>query len=380
MTASLPPTVPFFPPALFEADRSALIGLVREVGLDPEQRFILGRRTAAFEDLMREDLGAADVVACSSGTSGLSLVLRAMDVGPGDEVLVPAFGCAPLAASVVDVGATPVFADIRPDTMTMDPDEAERLVTERTKAVMPAHMFSVMADMPRFAELARRHGLRLLEDSAVAQGGVLRGVPAGLWGEAGLYSFVQVKTCGMPGEGGAIVTRDPALGEKVRMLRNHGQYAGRRFVHHAVGLNSRFDEIQAAFQTYRHSGFPARLARRAEIAAYYTERFTPLAGRGVVPPPPDRDGRCFYVYTVLAEDREALGAHLAEWGVATHVYYPCPLPAHRAFAPYAPPRVRWPRAEQAARRHLALPVHHLLTDAQVEHVADLVCAFATERG
>ncbi|MFF7733739.1 DegT/DnrJ/EryC1/StrS family aminotransferase [Streptomyces sp. NPDC007984] len=380
MSAPLPPAVPFFPPALFEADRSALIGLVREVGLDPEQRFILGRRTAAFEDLLREDLGAADVIACSSGTSALSLVLRAMDVGPGDEVIVPAFGCAPLAASVAGVGATPVFADIRPDTMTMDPGEAERLVTERTKAVMPAHMFSVMADMPRFAELARRHGLRLLEDSAVAQGGVLRGVPAGLWGDAGLYSFVQVKTCGMPGEGGVVVTRDPALGEKVRMLRNHGQYAGRRFVHHAVGLNSRFDEIQAAFQTYRYPGFPARLARRAEIAAYYTERFTPLADRGVAPPPPGPDGRCFYVYTVLAEDRDALGAHLAEAGVATHVYYPHPLPAHRAFAPYAPPGARWPHAEQAARRHLALPVHHLLTEAQVEHVADLVCAFADERG
>lgn len=379
MTVSLPPAVPFFPPALFEADRAALIGLVREVGLDPEQRFILGRRTAAFEDLLREDLGAADVVACSSGTSALSLVLRALDVGPGDEVIVPAFGCAPQAASVAGTGATPVFADIRPGTMTMDPDHAERLVTARTKAVMPAHMFSVMADMPRFVELARRHGLRLVEDSAVAQGGVLRGVPAGLWGEAGVYSFVQVKTCGMPGEGGVVVTRDAELGEKVRMLRNHGQVAGRRFVHHAIGLNSRFDEIQAAFQTHRYRGFPGRLARRAEIAAYYTERFTPLAGRGVVPPPSDRDGRCFYVYTVLASDRDALGAHLAEQGVASHVYYPRPLPAHGAFAPYAPPGARWPRAEQAARRHLALPVHHLLSDTQVEHVADLVCAFATER-
>ncbi|MFF9208346.1 MULTISPECIES: DegT/DnrJ/EryC1/StrS family aminotransferase [unclassified Streptomyces] len=377
MTAPPAPAVPFFPPALFEADRTALLALLREVGLDPEQRFILGRRTAAFEDLLREDLGAADVVACSSGTSALSLVLRAMDIGPGDEVIVPAFGCAPLAASVTGTGATPVFADIRPDTMTMDPDEADRLVTGRTKAVMPAHMFSVMADMPRFTELARRRGLRLPEDSAVAQGGVLRGVPAGLWGEAGVYSFVQVKTCGMPGEGGVVVTRDAALGERIRMLRNHGQYAGRRFVHHAVGLNSRFDEIQAAFQTHRYAGFPERLARRARIAAYYTERFTPLAGHGVVPPPPGQDGRCFYVYTVLADDREALGAHLAAHGVATHVYYPRPLPAHPAFAPYAPPGARWPHAEQAARRHLALPVHHLLTDAQVEHVADLVCAFAT---
>ncbi|TWV55742.1 DegT/DnrJ/EryC1/StrS family aminotransferase, partial [Streptomyces misionensis] len=319
MTAAPPTAVPFFPPDLFEADRTALIALVREVGLDPEQRFILGARTAAFEELMRADLGAADVVACSSGTSALFLVLRAMDIGPGDEVIVPAFGCAPLASAVVDAGATPVFADIRPDTMTMDPDAAERLVTGRTKAVMPAHMFSVMADMPRFTELARRHGLRLPEDSAVAQGGVLRGVRAGLWGEAGVYSFVQVKTCGMPGEGGVVVTRDPALGERVRTLRNHGQHAGRRFVHHTIGVNSRFDEIQAAFQTHRYAGFPARLARRAEIAAYYTERFTPLADRGVTPPPPDPDGRCFYVYTVLADAREALAAHLAAHGVASHV-------------------------------------------------------------
>ncbi|MFJ4801825.1 DegT/DnrJ/EryC1/StrS family aminotransferase [Streptomyces murinus] len=380
MTTTPATAVPFFPPALFEADRAELIGLVREVGLDPEQRFILGARTAAFEELLRADLGAADVVACSSGTSALSLVLRAMDIGPGDEVIVPAFGCAPLASSVVAVGAVPVFADIRPDTMTMDPDAAQRLVTERTRAVMPAHMFSVMADMPRFAELARRHGLRLLEDSAVAQGGVLRGVPAGLWGEAGVYSFVQVKTCGMPGEGGVVITRDPALGERVRMLRNHGQRPGRRFVHHAVGVNSRFDEIQAAFQTHRYAGFPARLARRAEIAAYYTERFTPLADRGVTPPPPDRDGRCFYVYTVLADARDALAAHLAEHGVASHVYYPSPLPAHPAFAPYAPPDARWPAAAQASRRHLSLPVHHLLTDAQVRQVADLVCAFATTHG
>ncbi|MFH8934049.1 DegT/DnrJ/EryC1/StrS family aminotransferase [Streptomyces griseosporeus] len=376
MTVAPDFAVPFFPPGLFDADRAALLGIVREVGLDPEQRFILGRRTAAFEAMLRADLEAADVVACSSGTSALSLVLRALDIGPSDEVIVPAFGCAPLAASVIGTGATPVFADIRPDTLTMDPDHAGRLVTPRTRAVMPAHMFSVMADMPRFTELARRHGIRLVEDSAVAQGGVLRGVPAGLWGEAGVYSFVQVKTFGMPGEGGVVVTRDAEVGAKVRLLRNHGQPPGQRFLHQVIGINSRFDEIQAAFQTHRYAEFPARLERRAQIAAYYTERFAPLADRGIVPPPPDRDGRCFYVYTVLASDRDALAAHLAESGIATHVYYPHPLPAHRAFAAYAPPGARWPRAEEAARRHLALPVHHLLTDTQVEHVADRVCAFA----
>lgn len=369
-------TIPFFPPHLFEADRHELLGLVREVATDPRQRFILGERTALFEETLRTTLGAADVVLCGSGTSALELVLTAMDIGPADEVVVPAFGCAPLAASVANVGAAPVFADIQPHTMVADPTEVERCITPRTKALMPAHMFSLMADMPRFRELAHLHGVRLIEDSAVAQGAVLDDTPAGLWGEAGVYSFVQVKSCGMPGEGGAVVTRDAALGRRIRMLRNHGQDDTQRFLHNEVGRNSRFDEVQAAFQLHRFPGFPARLERRAEIAAYYTERFAPLAGRGLVPPPPGRNGRCYYVYTLLTEWRDALREHLTDQGVQSHVYYPQPLPAQAAFALYATPSARWPHAQRASARHLALPVHHLLTDADVEHVADSVCAFA----
>lgn len=371
--------VPFFPRRLFEADRDELIALVREVALDPSQRFILGSRTAEFERVLRDSLGASDVVLCGSGTSALELVLTAMEVGPGHEVVVPAYGCAPLAASVVNVGATPVFADVDPHTMVVDPDDAERRIGPRTAALMPAHMFSVMADMPRFTDLARHHGLRLVEDSAVAQGAVLGSAPAGLWGDAGVFSFVQVKSCGMPGEGGAVVTRDPRLADRVRMLRNHGQDGRQRFVHHLVGRNSRFDEIQAAFQLHRFAGFPDRLERRARIAAYYTERFAPLAGRGIVPPPAGRDGRCYYVYTLLADERDALRAHLDRAGVDTHVYYPLPLPEQPAFAPYATPGEAWPRAGAAAARALSLPVHHLLSDAEVERVADGVCAFAAGR-
>ncbi|NLU68141.1 DegT/DnrJ/EryC1/StrS family aminotransferase [Streptomyces sp. HNM0574] len=372
-------TIPFFPPHLFEADREELLGLVRDVALDPEQRFILGARSARFEETLRSSLRAADAVLCGSGTSALELVLAAMDIGPGDEVVVPAFGCAPLAASVVNAGAVPVFADVDPHTMVADPADAERRVTPRTKALMPAHMFSVMADMPAFREAARRRGLRLIEDSAVAQGATLDGIPAGLWGEAGVYSFVQVKSCGMPGEGGAVVTGDAQLARRVRMLRNHGQDGTQRFLHHEVGRNSRFDELQAAFQLHRFAGFPRRLERRAEIAAYYTERFAPLAAQGVLPPPPGRDGRCYYVYAVLAEQRDALRAHLTERGVQTHVYYRQPLPEQPAFARYAAPDDRWPHARRASERHLALPVHHLLTDTDVEYVADCVRAFAAGR-
>ena len=378
MTAPSTTTIPFFPPDLFEEDRDALLETVRAIGTAGTQRFILGEHTARFERALRDRLGAGDVIACSSGTAALTLVLGAMDVGPGDEVVVPAFGCAPLAATVVNIGARPVFADVDPVRLTVDPAAAEALITPRTKALMPAHMFSVMADMPRFRELADRYGLRLLEDSAVAQGGMLRGRPAGRWGDAGVYSFVQVKTFGMPGEGGVVVTDDADLAVRVRMLRNHGQDGTRRFVHHLVGHNSRFDEVMAAFQAHRLAGLGRRLARRADIAGYYSTRFAPLADLGVPAPPVGGDGRCHYVYAVLATRREALRTHLAAHGVDSHVYYPRTLPTQPAFAPHAPRDMCWPNAASAARRNLALPLYPHLSDAQVEHIADTVCAFAHE--
>ncbi|WP_018685768.1 DegT/DnrJ/EryC1/StrS family aminotransferase [Actinokineospora enzanensis] len=371
-------TLPFFPPDLFDDDRQTILDIVRRVGTAAEQRFILGERTAAFERALAAQVGAADVIACGSGTTALTLVLRSMDIGPGDEVVVPAFGCAPLASSVVSVGATPVFADVHPWTMVVEPYEVAEAITARTAAIMPAHMFSVMADMPTLRDLSGHHGVRLVEDSAVAQGGVLEGVPAGRWGEAGVYSFVQVKTFGTIGEGGAVVTDDPEIARAVRMLRNHGQDGRARFVHHLVGHNSRFDEITADYQLHRLPGLAARLERRARIADYYTERFTPLAGRGIQPPPAGRDGRCFYVYSLLADRRDDLKRHLATHGVGSHVYYPAPLPAQPAFARYARPGQYWPHAELASARTLALPIYPHLTDAEVEHIADTVCAFPGE--
>jgi dTDP-4-amino-4,6-dideoxygalactose transaminase len=380
VTAPPVTTIPFFSPDLFEEDRDALLGIVHAVGTGRDQKFILGERTARLERALAARIGASDVVACSSGTSALTLVLAAMGVGPGDEVVVPAFGCAPLAATVIDAGARPVFADIDPVRLTADPATAESLITPRTRALMAAHMFSVMADMPAFRELADRRDVRLIEDSALAQGGTLRGRPAGRWGDAGLYSFVQVKTFGMPGEGGVVVTDDAGLAADVRMLRNHGQDGARRFVHHRIGHNSRFDEVMAAFQLHRLAGLDGRLARRTEISDHYSRRFAPLAERGLIAPPEGGDGRFPYVYTVLTDDRDALDAHLAAHGVTAHVYYPRPLPAQPAFAPYARPGGSWPNAESAARRNISLPLYPNLTDAQVEHIADTVCAFTDVHG
>jgi dTDP-4-amino-4,6-dideoxygalactose transaminase len=369
-------TLPFFPPDLFEDDRQVLLDLVHDLGTGADQKFILGRHTERFERLLAASVGADSAVACGSGTSALTLVLTAMGVGAGDEVIVPAFGCAPLAATVIGLGATPVFADIRPHTMVVDPDAVAALITPHTKVLMPAHLFSVMADMPAINALARANGLRVLEDSAVAQGAVLAGRHAGTWGDAGVFSFVQVKSFGMPGEGGAVVTDDPEIAAAVRMLRNHGQDGRQRFVHHRIGHNSRFDEIQAAYQCHRLAGLPGRLARRAHIADYYTERFTPLTDRGVLPPPPGHDGRCYYVYCLLAERRDELAEHLLAHGVGSHTYYPRPLPRHAAFAPYARAGDTWPVAERASTRIIGIPVYPHLTDGEVERIADAVCAFA----
>jgi dTDP-4-amino-4,6-dideoxygalactose transaminase len=365
-------TLPFFAPDLFESDRAVTLDLVRRVGMGPEQKFILGAAVAALEERIARATGARHVVACGSGTGGLNLAVHALDVGPGDEVVVPAFCCQPVASSVANRGVTPVFADIDPWTLVLDPDAAEAAVTPRTVAMMPAHVFSVMADMPAFETIGARHGIRVIEDAAVAQGGVLAGRPSGSWGDVGVFSFFQVKALGTAGEGGVVLTDDDELGARLRRLRNHGQ--ARRFVHEDIGVNSRMDEVVAEFLLHRWERFAERLDRRADIAEYYTTRFEPLRDRGLLPPPAGRDGRCYYVYSVLTDDRDALREHLSQRDIGTHVYYPLPLPAQPAFARYAR-GARFPAAEAAGRRNLALPIWPHLTDAQVEYIADAVVEF-----
>ncbi|MBW6437057.1 DegT/DnrJ/EryC1/StrS family aminotransferase [Actinoplanes hulinensis] len=369
--------LPFFPPDLFETDRDAMLALVHEVGTTPDQRFILGERTARLEAALAEMTGARHVIACGSGTGGLELSVRALGLGPGDEVIVPAFCCQPVASAVANVGAVPVFADIDPWTLVMDPFETEKLITPRTRALLPAHVFSIMADMPAFRDIAARHSLALIEDAAVAQGAVLGGHPAGRWGDLGVFSFFQVKAFGTPGEGGMVLTDDDELARACRMIRNHGQDGVTRFLHHRLGVNSRFDEVLAAFQLHRLPGFADRLERRARIADYYTARFAGLADRGVQAPPPGRDGRCYYVYSLLVDRRDEMRAWLTEKGIGSHVYYPIPLPEQQAFANFATPDRAWPNARRAGRANVAIPIWPHLTDADVEYIADTVCAFVS---
>jgi len=368
-------TLPFFPPDLFEQDRQALLDIVHEHGTGPSQKFILGEQTAALEEALKADTGAKHVIACGSATGALELSVRALGIGPGDEVIVPAFCCQPVASSVINIGATPVFADVDPWTMVMDPEQVPALITERTKALMPAHIFSIMADMPKFKELGRQYGIPVIEDAAVAEGAVLDGVPAGRWSELGVFSFFQVKAFVTAGEGGMVLTDDDELAAVVRMLRNHGQDGKTRFTHHRIGQNSRFDEILASFQLHRLPSFADRLERRAQIADYYSERFAPLADRGVLAPPPGRNGRCYYVYSLLVKRREDLRSYLSERQIGTHVYYPVPLPLQPAFSAWAAEGQSWPNAEQVSARNLGIPIWPHLTDENVAFIADSVCEF-----
>jgi dTDP-4-amino-4,6-dideoxygalactose transaminase len=367
--------LPFFPPDLFETDRQILLDLLYQLGTAPEQKFILGEASARLERAIAAESGAEYVVAAASGTGALTLAVHAAGIGPGDEVIVPAFCCQPVASTVANLGGTVVFADVDPLTMVMDPDEVEALIGPRTKAIMPTHVFSIMADMPRYEKIAQRHGLTVIEDAAVAQGAVLDGRPAGRWGHLGVFSFFQVKAFGTAGEGGVVLTDDPRLAESVRMLRNHGQDGVHRFRHHRIGYNSRFDEILALFQLHRLPTLAERLERRAQIADYYSARFAGLADRGMVPPPSGRNGRCYYVYSLLVERREDLRAFLTERQIGTHIYYPVPLPRQPAFSTFAPAGRTWPHAEQVSSRNLAIPIWPHLTDADVEYIADSVCEF-----
>jgi len=172
-----------------------------------------------------------------------------------------------------------------------------------------------------------------------------------------------------------VLTEDDELAEACRMLRNHGQDGVHRFRHHRIGQNSRFDEVIAAFQLHRLGGFANRLERRARIADYYAERFEPLRDRGVLAPPAGRNGRCYYVYSLLVERREDLRAHLSERQIGTHVYYPVPLPLQPAFSAWAPQGRSWPNAQRASSCNLGIPIWPHLTDANVEFIADSVCEF-----
>jgi len=340
------------------------------------QRFILGPVVERFEAEAAEYLGVPHAVACASGTDALLLVLKALELEPGDEVIVPAFTFFASAGAIWNAGLRPVFADIDPATFNVDPASVRSVITDRTRAIMAVHLFGQMADMPALEAIAREYGLALIEDAAQAfgarqhQDGTWR--MAGTVGTAGCFSFFPTKNLGGFGDGGMVVTRDAALAERVRKLRTHG---GREMYHHEiVGTNSRLDALQAAVLSAKLPHLRRWSEGRRANAAAYDAAFADVA-EVITPSVLDVNEPIFNQYTLRVQDRDGLKAHLDRQGIGNGIYYPVALHLQPCFAALGYRAGDLMESERATREVLSLPVFAELTADQQGQVVEAVRSY-----
>ena len=342
-------------------------------------RWVKGPEARMFGEEFAKWCGAVAAVPCQSGSAALWAAMRILDIGPGDEVIVPDFSFISTAEVVAEVGATPVFADINPTTFQLDPTSAERARTSRTKAVMVVHLFGQCADMDALVPWAKSQGLHLIEDNAQSLGASwcspsIEGA-AGMLGTIGTTSFFPSKNLGALGDGGAVLTRDESLATRVRRLANHG--AERKYHHLEVGYNSRLDGLQAAFLNVKLSHWRDLIGRRQAAAERYDNLLVEASSRGVVTPGREaRSSHLFHQYCILLPtgvNRDEMQTKLQASGIPTAVYYPTPLSSQPAFEKSAVVvDGGTPVAHEVAGRILALPMHTELTEAmQVRVVAEL---------
>jgi dTDP-4-amino-4,6-dideoxygalactose transaminase len=359
--------VPFFDPGatdphLREETEAALARVARSGW------YVLGPEVEAFETAWAAKVGTRACVGVGNGLDALTLALRAMGVGPGDEVLVPAQTFVASWLAVSQVGARPVPVDIVAATATLDPALLEAAITPRSRVVMPVHLYGQPAAMDAILAIARRHGLGVLEDAAQAHGATFEGRPVGGLGDAAAWSFYPTKNLGALGDAGAVTTNDEALAGRIRLLRNYG--SRERYVHEAAGVNSRLDEIQAAVLRARLARLDEWNARRVAIAARYRRE---LAGLDLRLPEVAGDREhVWHLFTVGHARRDALRARLEAAGIGTLIHYP--VPPHRQAA-YADLGIRdedVPVAARQATETLSLPMGPHLTDEQAVRVVEAI--------
>ncbi|HLI25644.1 MAG TPA: DegT/DnrJ/EryC1/StrS family aminotransferase [Chloroflexota bacterium] len=360
--------------AQYAAIQAEIQAAIAEV-LDRMQ-LILGPHVQAFEAEFAAYCEAAHAVGVGSGTEALVLALRAAGIGPGDEVITVSHTFFADCEAIVQVGAQPVFVDVRPDTQTMDPASFAAAITARTRAVIPVHLYGQPADMDEIAAIARRHGLFVLEDACQAHGARYRGRRVGTLGHAAAFSFYPGKNLGAYGDGGAVVTNDATLAERIRRLRDHGTV--RKYEHYDIGSTGRLDELQAAVLRVKLRYLDTWNARRAAAAATYTAGLTGTE----VTPPAVRDDRThvFHLYAVQAPRRDALRAYLAEQGIATGMHYPIPCHLQPAAREWSAGPGSLPVTERLAAHTLSLPLFPEITDAQLARVIAAVRAFSEGTG
>jgi dTDP-3-amino-3,4,6-trideoxy-alpha-D-glucose transaminase len=359
------PRIPCSAPAPREDAAAVRVAIERVVA---SGWFVLGPEVEAFEAEFADASGAAHAIGVGNGTDAIALILRALGIGAGDEVITTPLSAAYTALAVMTTGARPVFVDVDRERLTLDPAAVAAAVTPRTRAVLPVHLYGQPADMVALEAVASRHRLALIEDCCQAHLATENGRPVGTIGVAGAFSFYPTKNLGALGDGGAVVTNDATLAERVRRLRNGGQT--RRYQHDLPGINSRLDELQAAILRARLPFLKDWTACRRRSAAAYRRA---LATASVDLLPERESGHVYHLFVVRTGTRAALQEHLAARGIETLVHYPIPIPHQGAVQAQSPQEC--PIATAACREVLSLPLHTALTPSDLAEVASAVRDF-----
>ncbi len=353
--------------------RDAVVEAVTRV-IDTQQ-FILGSEVTAFEAEVAAYLGARHAIGVSSGTDALLVAMMALELGPGDEVIVPTYSFFATAGCVTRTGARPVLVDIDPVTCNLDVQAVGRALTPRTRAIVPVHLYGQAADMAPLLALAHEHGVSVIEDAAQAIGATLDGRSLGTLGDFGCFSFYPSKNLGAAGDAGLVTVQDDALAARVRLLRVHG--AQRTYHHEKVGGNFRMAAIQAAVLRVKLRHLEAWTEARRRNADRYRALFASLAPAAPVQLPVELPGRrhIYNQFVVRAARRDGLRDHLRAHGVGCEIYYPVPFHLQPCFVDIGAPAGAFPQAERAAAETLALPIYSELSEAQQQYVVETIAAF-----
>lgn len=342
-------------------------------------RFIQGPVVRNFEKQLSEFLGGVHTVSCANGTDALQLALMALELTPGDEVIVPAFTYAATAEVIAILGLTPVICDVDPETFNSRAEDIRPKISSKTKAIIVVHLFGQCSAMDEIHKLAEEFNLFLIEDNAQSLGAQFtkpsgQKVPSGTLGIIGTTSFFPSKNLGCYGDGGALFTKDKALANKLRMMANHGQ--SRKYIHDLIGCNSRLDTIQAAVLTVKLKHLPEFESKRKNLADYYDEA---LGGIPEITTPfrAPFSSHVFHQYTlkVEARHRDPLAEYLRHRGIPTAIYYPVPLYQQEAFRPLIKPSAECKNTERLCREVLSLPMHTEMTPSQAKHITDAVKSY-----
>lgn len=337
------------------------------------RQFILGPELEAFESEFAAYCGVRHAIGVASGTDALELALRSVGIGEGDEVITVSHTFIATALAITAVGAKPVFVDVRRDDGLMDPDRAADAVTDRTRAIVPVHLYGRCVEMDRLLRLAREHGLRVVEDAAQAHGASIHGRKAGSLGDVGCFSFYPSKNLGALGDGGAVITNDPQLADSLRLLRNYGQ--DRKYHHLVPGRNSRLDELQAATLRVKLGYLEDFNCARRSIARTYHATVGKSNSIRFLSFDPGRDA--MHQAVLCTPDRDGLRRHLDHAGIQTQVHYPMPCHRQPVYAGLAPVHAL-PVTEELAGQVLSLPLYPELTESQIERICIAINAWRTK--